>query len=40
MGIKPNKLDSFIERVKNEFPNLEIDGIYTHLHNAKDVNYT
>lgn len=40
MGIKPKRLDSFIERIKKEFPNLHIDGIYTHLHNAKDVDYT
>lgn len=40
MGIKPSRLDSFVERVSKEFPNIEIDGIYTHLHNAKDVKYT
>lgn len=40
MGIKPEGLDSFIERIEKDFPNIEIDGIYTHLHNAKDVNYT
>lgn len=40
MGIKPSKLDDFINRVEKDFPNIEIEGIYTHLHNAKDVNYT
>lgn len=40
MGIKPDRLDSFIEKIQKDFKNIKIDGIYTHLHNAKDVDYT
>ncbi|MGL5575527.1 MAG: alanine racemase [Sarcina sp.] len=40
MGIKPIELDSFITKVKNEYPNIIIEGLYTHLHKAADEEYT
>lgn len=39
-GIKPDMLNSFIERIKNNYPNVEVDGIYTHLHNTNNKDYT
>lgn len=40
MGIKPNRLENIISRIKNEFSNITIDGLYTHLHNTKNKKYT
>ena len=40
MGIKINRLDSVIQELKSNHPNIEIEGLYTHLHKCKDVRYT
>ncbi|MFR5263820.1 alanine racemase [Clostridium sp.] len=40
MGIKPQKLDGFIEKLEKEYGNVKIEGIYTHLHKCHDVEYT
>ena len=40
MGIKPNRLDEFMIKVKNEYPNVKIEGLYTHLHKTADEEYT
>lgn len=39
-GIKLEELHNFISYVKEEYKNIKIKGIYTHLHNYKDENYT
>lgn len=39
-GIKPYELESFINQVKDEFENVNIKGIYTHLHNSSDEEYS
>ena len=39
-GVKPKELDEFIKQIDESFENIEIDGIYTHLHNTKDRKYT
>lgn len=39
-GIKPNELHEFINFVSENYPNVNIEGIYTHLHNTKDEEYT
>ncbi|SHJ99444.1 alanine racemase [Clostridium cavendishii DSM 21758] len=40
MGIKLENLDKVIENINSNFKNIIIDGIYSHLHNTKDVKYT
>ncbi|WP_066873812.1 alanine racemase [Clostridium mediterraneense] len=40
MGIKPNELDGFVKLIKENYPNIKIEGIYTHLHKAADEAYT
>ena len=40
MGIHPENLSKVIERIENEFINVKIEGIYSHLHNTKDEKYT
>ncbi len=40
MGIKPNRIDSVIQSLKENYPNIKIEGLYTHLHKCKDVKYT
>lgn len=40
MGIKPQRLDSFIEKIEGNFKNIKIEGIYTHLHKCHDVEQT
>lgn len=40
MGIKPERLDKVIEIIRNTLPNICIEGIYTHLHNSKNIKYT
>ena len=39
-GIKIEELNEFIRYVENNYNNINITGIYTHLHNAKDEKYT
>lgn len=39
-GIEPDKLAWFIKHITNNYQNITIEGIYTHLHNAKNTNYT
>lgn len=36
MGIKPEELDKIFKRIKEEFHNITVDGVYTHLHNTKN----
>lgn len=40
MGIKPQKLDLFIEKIEKNYKNIKVEGIYTHLHKCHDVEYT
>lgn len=39
-GVKPEMLDEFIDKIEKEYKNIEIDGIYSHLHNTIDWEYT
>lgn len=39
-GIKPYELESFINEVECKFKNINITGIYTHLHNSSDEEYS
>lgn len=39
-GIKPGELSKFIDYIEQNFENVNITGIYTHLHNTKDEEYT
>ena len=39
-GIKLEELDDFIKYVECNFENINITGIYTHLHNFKDEEYS
>lgn len=39
-GIKIEELHEFIKYIENNYNNINITGIYTHLHNTKDENYT
>ena len=40
MGVKCSELAGIISEIKEKYPNVIVDGIYTHLHNAKNVKYT
>lgn len=40
MGIKIDRIDYIIQYIKENFKNIIIDGIYTHLHNTKNKKYT
>lgn len=40
MGIKPENLDKVIDKLNVNRPQVSIHGIYTHLHNTKNVKYT
>lgn len=39
-GVKPCDLRAFIEAIREEYKNIIIEGIYTHLHNTRDKDYT
>ncbi|QLY78634.1 alanine racemase [Clostridium intestinale] len=39
-GIEIDKLPKFIDYIKSNYKNVIIEGIYTHLHNAKNTNYS
>jgi len=39
-GVSPSKADTLIERIRFDYPHVEIDGIYTHLHNTRNKKYT
>lgn len=39
-GIKIHELNEFIKYIESNYSNINIKGIYTHLHNAKDEGYT
>ncbi len=39
-GIKIDELHEFIRYIENNYININIKGIYTHLHNGYDVSYT
>lgn len=39
-GVKPKDLKAFIEYIRAEYKNITIHGIYTHLQNTADRNYT
>lgn len=39
-GVKPGELNKFIEDIRSEYKNIKIDGVYTHLHNTMDKDYT
>ena len=34
-GVSLDKVDDLINRINSDYPSIEIDGIYTHLHNTK-----
>lgn len=37
LGIKEKNFDAIVRAIKNNFPNIRIEGIYTHLHNAGNI---
>lgn len=39
-GIKPEKLKDFYELIERDYPEIKVEGIFTHLHNTKDQEYT
>jgi alanine racemase len=39
-GIKPENAEIIIKKIKNEYPNITIDGIYTHLNHPRNARYT
>jgi alanine racemase len=39
-GIKPEKLKEFYELIERDYPEIKVEGIFTHLHNTKDQEYT
>jgi len=39
-GVKPEHVDGLIDKIKEDYPNIAIDGIYTHLHHPLDKKYT
>lgn len=39
-GIKPDELKSFIDDIRAKYKNIVIHGIYTHLHNTGNSDYT
>jgi alanine racemase len=39
-GVKPENLKEFIELIEKDYPEITIEGLYTHLHNTKDEAYT
>ncbi len=39
-GIKLKELNNFVNYIEDDFENINITGIYTHLHNTKDEEYT
>ena len=39
-GVKPEKLDEFVELIDRDYPKIKIEGIYTHLHNTRNEAYT
>lgn len=40
LGIEPKNLDNLIDDIYKKYNNIVIDGIYTHLSNASDLEYT
>lgn len=39
-GINPSDLEGFINNINENYKFITIDGIYTHLHNTQDAEYT
>ena len=39
-GIKPKELRGFYELIKRDYPEISVEGIFTHLHNTKNRKYT
>lgn len=39
-GIKPEKLKEFYELIEQDYPEIKVEGIFTHLHNTKNQEYT
>lgn len=39
-GIKGSKLPRLFSIIKEQYPNIIVDGIYTHLHNTSNTKYT
>ncbi|TDT63620.1 alanine racemase [Fonticella tunisiensis] len=39
-GINPEKLEEFIKKIDENYKNIEIEGIYSHLHNTENYQYT
>lgn len=40
MGIKCDELPDVMDEIRNKLPKVTVDGIYTHLHNTKNIKYT
>lgn len=40
MGIKMNEIGDVLDEISKKRPNVNVDGIYTHLHNTKNLKYT
>ena len=39
-GIKPDKLKELYELIEKGYPEIKVEGIFTHLHNTKNLEYT
>lgn len=39
-GINYNNVDKLITKIINEYPNIKVDGIYTHLNHTRNAKYT
>lgn len=40
LGIKPEDVKYYVNYIKENFSNVKLEGIYTHLHNSSKINYT
>ena len=40
LGISPDLVNDFISNIIKNYKNIHIEGIYTHLHKAADINYS
>lgn len=40
LGIKANELDKLLTDLKENYPSIKVEGLYTHLHNATNIEET
>lgn len=39
-GIEPHDFDNIFNKISTKYPNITVDGVYTHLHNCSDIGCT